>query len=98
MYPNSYPTPATATGGLGSVLAGGLLYTLLLAGIILVIYWIFFYLVIKTAVRNGVVEAIQKTGLGDGPVTYVQGYPPGQEYGAPPAPASQHGGYRGPIS
>lgn len=61
------------------------------------------YMVIKTAVRNGMIEALKKTGndgFGGGG-GHISGYPPAQTgYGAPPAPGysggSQYPGYGGP--
>lgn len=82
MYPSS---SLMSPGGdiLGTLLAGSLAYVLIAGAISILIT----YLVIKTAVRNGVIEAIRKTGLDSGPsVSYVSGYPPAQAYGAPPAP------------
>lgn len=74
-----------------------MLSTLFAGGVIAIIFtaigaffsWCFFYLTIKAAVRNGMIEASRKTGgLGGG--TYIQGYPPPQDLGAPAAPT-----YRG---
>jgi hypothetical protein len=54
------------------------------------------YLVIKAAVRDGIIQAYKKMGIdspGDGGL--INGYPPAQvQVGPPPAPGYQ--GYRGP--
>jgi hypothetical protein len=77
----------------GSLMAGGLTLFLVLMGVALLGMY-FNYRVMKAAVRNGVVEALAKTG-GSSPsgTPLVQGYPPEQTYVAPPAPS-----YRGGAS
>jgi predicted lipid-binding transport protein (Tim44 family) len=99
MYPST-PIPADTTasigGLLGAVVAGSLLYILFTLGIAVLAVYIN-YRIMKAAVRNGVVEAIRKTGVGStGTSGQIQGYPPASGYiGAPAAPASEYPGYRG---
>jgi len=89
-----YGTAASGTSGLDSlfsgVVAGGLI-GLGFGALIVFFSASLSYLFIKAAVRNGVIEAIKKTGLDSGGSRIINGYPPDQSYGAPVAP-----NYRGP--
>lgn len=95
MYTTPAPTPGTGDL-IGALLAGGAIYlgfVLLLAllGVLMA------YAIIKTAVRQGMIEAIKKTGLNSGgSASFIQGYPPTQSYGAPVAPAAERSAYRNP--
>jgi len=87
MYGDSF-----GTDPFSSILAaavGGGIITLLFMTVLLAAYWLFFYSLIKAAVRNGMIEAAKKTGvsIGGGSGYTVSGYPPPQEYGPPTAPA-----------
>jgi hypothetical protein len=97
-----YSTPYGAAGSdpvssfVNLVVAGSVVYLVVMLCLVLGTMLVS-YLIIKAAVRNGVIEAIKKTGVGGGTPTYVQGYPPPQDgYGAPPAPVAEYQGYRGP--
>lgn len=81
------------TGDLVAAVVGvGLTYILLIFAGTFLNYYIF-YRIVKAAVKNGTVEAINKTGggFGGGNSNFVQGFPPEQDYAPPAAPA-----YRGP--
>lgn len=90
------PVDSGASGLLGLLFAGSAM-TLLLVLIVVLIGALFAYALIKAAVRQGVIEAIRKTGLNTGGSSFVNGYPPVQSYGAPVAPSAEHIGYGGPI-
>jgi len=77
---------------LGVVVAGGLIYILVVLAVAFISYYIF-YRVVRAAVRDGVVDAHRKTGgLGSsGSGTSLSGWPPDQSV----APAAS--GYRGPT-
>jgi hypothetical protein len=98
MY-SSTPYDASSLAGslLGLLFAGGVIYLLLWFAVCFIGAYIS-YRIIKAAVRNGMIEAINRTGLsgGVGSGGYVQGYPPAQSYGPPPAPITEQPGYRGP--
>jgi hypothetical protein len=86
-----------AGGLLGLLFTGGLIWALFIIGLYMIGIFIV-YMVLKTAIRNGIVEALRKTdnvGLGSSGGSPVSGYPPSQEGVGPPA-APSYSGYRGP--
>lgn len=95
MYPNGLvqPSATDALGGVfASIVTGGLL-GLLVVGLVLIVGWYILYRVVRSAVRDGMVDANRKTGGGviAGGGGYVNGWPPEQQVSAPAAPV-----YRGP--
>lgn len=90
MYPDP-PVSGGVDGLIALLMTGGLIWFLFLVGTVLLTAYVN-YRIMKAAVRNGVVEALRKTGSsgGFGSGEYVQGYPPPQTYGAPVAPHAEH--------
>lgn len=87
MYGGNYGADPVST--FATALVGGGILTIAFILVSLAAYWLFFYSLIKAAVRNGMIEAAKKTGgsIGGGSGYTVSGYPPPQEYGPPTAPA-----------
>ncbi len=91
-------TGYNSAAGLGSFVAGSLGVLLLVYLAVALLGMLVSYLIIKAAVRNGVIEAMRKTGstgFGSGTGTYINGWPPAQPGGAPAAPHSEYPGYGG---
>lgn len=74
----------------GTLLAGSLLYILFVLLIALLGFYIS-YRIIKAAVRDGAIEAINRTGLASQGNTggFIHGYPPVQTYDAPVPPTRE---------
>jgi uncharacterized membrane protein YqiK len=76
----------------GALIAGGIVGLVIVVALIALSIFAS-YLLIKIAVRNGVLEALKRSGLDSGGPGFVHGYPPDTRgAGAPPAPS-----YRGPY-
>jgi hypothetical protein len=91
----SYPTGGGIGAFFGVLLAGGIVGLLVLVAVIALCAY-FYYRVIRAGVRDGMMDAMRKTGSsGFGGTPMVDGYPPPiANVGPPPAPGYQ--GYRGP--
>lgn len=76
-------------GGIGSLIAGVLGSYVLIVLIVSLLGALINYLMIKAAVRNGVIEAIKKTGLDSRSSGIISGYPPQSGYAAPAAPIAE---------
>lgn len=85
-----YQGAGSALPDLGSMFATSLGVTFALWLAIFAASCLVWYLIIKTAVRDGMVAAHKRTGgFGGGGTTSVQGYPPPAEgYGAPLPPSA----------
>lgn len=90
------PSDNPAAGLIGLIMAGSAIYIVFVIALAVLSAYIS-YRIIKAAVRNGVIEAMQKTGNSGGQ-GLIQGYPPAQNYGAPAAPHTEYSGYSGPAS
>lgn len=69
---------------MGMLMAGSAIYLFFVFASVFIGYYIL-YRVTKAAVRDGVMEAMRKSG-GVASPGFIQGYPPAQAYGAPVAP------------
>jgi len=87
MNPNVPYDPSSALGALGALGLVSTLISIALVALVILLNYIFF----KACVRNGVIEALKKTGYVDelGHRTYPPVATPVQTYGAPPAPTYQ---------
>jgi len=87
MNPN---IPYDPTSALSGIATGGIIafvISIAILALVICLYYIFF----KACVRNGVIEALKKTGYVDelGQRTYAPVTAPVQAYGAPSAPSYQ---------
>jgi hypothetical protein len=94
MYPNSAYDPSSA---IAAIFAGGLVFFVIWAALVFLGFYVG-YRILKSAVRNGTVEALKKTGYADelGHRVYAPVYPQVQNYGAPPAPSAEQRSYYNP--
>ena len=100
MYPYTQ-APSVASdpvGGLLGVFATAGLVTMLFCFALIFISYYILYRIARAAVRDGIIDADKKLGGlrgGGGGSAPINGWPPAQEVGPPPAPIYR-GGYGGP--
>lgn len=92
--PGTESIDSAITGMLAAGFVGVILYLLTMLLLVILSYYLA-YRIMKAAVRNGVVEAIQRTGIGPRPgaggTGAIVSEQPGRGAGVPPAPAYRGG-------